>query len=59
MATLATQYSCGCGFHTSVEEAAIKHADEQLHTLTILGTVTKPATKPRIQRREVEQLQDE
>lgn len=41
MASVKVKYTCGCGFSTSELEEAVKHSDEQNHTLTAGGTVEK------------------
>jgi len=41
MASVKVKYSCGCGYSTGELEEAIKHSDEQKHTLTAGGTIEK------------------
>lgn len=52
--TMQVKYTCGCGFHSTKEDAAIHHATQRAHTLTIHGVVCPPAPKQQVfvQKRE-------
>lgn len=41
MASVSIKYGCGCGYRTDKLEEAIKHSDQDNHSLTVLGTITK------------------
>ena len=45
MASIQIRYWCGCGYRTDQLEEAVKHSDEQKHTLTVLGEVRKEKEK--------------
>lgn len=48
MAIVYINYDCGCGFHGKTVEEAIGHADEQKHSLCVLGSVMP--SEPKVRR---------
>ena len=41
-ATIKITYTCGCGFKTEELDEAVEHAEKRNHSLTVMGTITKP-----------------
>jgi hypothetical protein len=41
MAKIKIAYSCGCGFKAEILEEAVKHCNDNQHTLTVNGTIEK------------------
>lgn len=42
MATVDVHYNCGCGYSTTNPVEAVLHSNKHKHSLTVVGTITKP-----------------
>lgn len=45
MAKVDVNYTCGCGYTTKSLEEAVRHSEQEQHTLTVLGAIRKEVTE--------------
>ncbi len=47
MADIKVSYNCGCGFRTENVVEAVLHSDDSIHSLDVVGRITRDKPKAR------------